>query len=219
MCCLDIKEIEVTIDFLFRLTNHLNIPLEQTLNFCKLEPILEQPPYGNVYGLTLKHPCSFLKDNCTIHNIKPTTCLSFPTKTFIEGSAQSFPDYPCLNGTIEPPDMKDTHFFSDLHQNRDNNIDKKIFYNNNQPFIDIRKLDNNIIKQCLTESQKPITDLTKEQMDEINKKIITILREEFKKELNIETIKERIKNITEEDKEIITNLNNQYYKIRNNYDL
>jgi Fe-S-cluster containining protein len=217
--------IEVTIEFIFRLAEHFDLKPEEAFEkYCDTIPIIRDLPYGNVLGVALKHPCPFFIDGCSIHKLKPHTCLAFPSALYLDDKAQSFFDYPCLNGEMNPPDKEEQDFFIELTnsfiENDGLKLNQRVLFRDRQPFIDIRDLKDKYIeiKKYLNESEN--SELTADNVtiyEKETEKIIELLMKELETKLQKKTIYFRIKKVDFKQMNIIKKLNGKYFEIRENF--
>ena len=205
--------VEVSIDFIFRLAEKLNIrPEDAFMKYCDLDVILAEPPYGNVYGIVMKKPCAFFNGGCDIHRFKPVTCLSFPSIPYSQGK---FIDYPCMK---DPPDHKELELCFKLSENYAENgigLSKRILFKNKQPFIDLREMKDDMIRDYLEECDK--THFDRREFDKATINVIGLLKERFSQQLTKQTIFMRIRMIKEEDRKIIGYINRRYYGLREQF--
>jgi Fe-S-cluster containining protein len=215
-CCNNnIMPVEVTLEFLQRLADNFSINIEEAFErYCEIAPIFKM---DNKYiaRLALKLPCPFFENRCTIHSIKPASCLCFPATAVLEGTAEAFPDFPCLNNEIEQSNEIEMDFAEDLIREhlKERKLELDVCFKGNPIIIDLQDLkdiDENkkAIEKYLSDEPNTIEDITK---------VVGIVKRHLKTLINKETVVSRIKNITEDQKKRIVEKNNSYFEIREKY--
>ncbi|MBW3012783.1 hypothetical protein KY340_01125 [Candidatus Woesearchaeota archaeon] len=215
-CCNNsIMPVEVTIEFLHRLAEHFGIKIEEAFDrYCEISPVFKT---GSKYiaRLALKLPCLFFENKCTIHSIKPASCLCFPATAVLSGTAEAFPDFPCLNNEFDQSNEIEMDFAEDLIREhlKDRKLELDVCFEGNPIIIDLQELNEKqenkeAIEKYLSEAPNTIEDIAK---------VVDIVKRHLKTLISKEKVRSRIKNMTEEQKNKIAEKNKTYFEIRERY--
>lgn len=224
-CCKDeIMSVQLSLDFLFRLAEKLDIKPEEVFNkYCQIEA-LNRGDFLFPAKIALKSPCIFFNGECTINSIKPLTCLYFPASASDERSFL-YGNFPCINGTLEKVSDSELKICKEISPIADdaNIFSDNIHFKLDRPIIDIRSIRSfypKVDEYCKwLEERIEIENETIDERDKRQLQINKIASEEINKGNLKQTVFIRIRMIKPEIKAKIHEINDKYFKLRKHYNI